>query len=359
MDVYKNSRTIYPDLLKLIRERVPCALATVTGATGSAPQVPGSSAIVGRTGLLAGTVGGGVVEFQIIRSAMKQLETGQSGYLHFNLGNDDSLAGEAICGGNMSILVDAEPVKHAGVFSQISESLRLRKQGVLITEIKDTGNNQVQIGRYWFDGADEKIPDRMLISTVTEMFSNRKQGDFRELRQTGPDGVGQTVFCLETIVPPQQLIIAGAGHVGKAVSHLGKLLGFEVTVWDDRTEFANREALPDADQIVSGPFSEAAGKITVSPDSYLVIATRGHKNDAEVLKEWIGSEASYIGMIGSRTKIGLIREKFILNGWATLDQWNRIHSPIGLPIGSKTVQEIAVSIAAQLIQERNKKQNHG
>jgi xanthine dehydrogenase accessory factor len=158
---------------------------------------------------------------------------------------------------------------------------------------------------------------------------------------------------LESVVPLPQLIIAGAGHVGKAVSHLAKLLDFEVTVWDDRPEYANKTNLPDADKILSGKLDESIAKLKVAKDTYIVIVTRGHKNDAEVLRKFIGSDACYIGMIGSRRKIAQVCDTFLNNGWATIEQWEKIHTPIGLEIGSKTVQEIAVSIAAQLIQVRN------
>ena len=352
MDFTGNSNSIYPDLLKLIRNEVPCALALITGTTGSAPQVPGCSAVIGATGLLTGTVGGGMVEMAVIRSAKKQLEEKQSQYFQFNLDNDSSLAEEAICGGNMNILVDATPEKHAGIFELICHSLRNRKHGVLITEITYGSFPGIQIFRHWYDGCTDVIADRPFGSVAEEMFKSRKSGEFREIMAEQPQEGTKTMRLLETIVPPQQLIIAGAGHVGKAVSHLGKLLGFEVTVWDDREEYANNEALPDAATVLTGPFHEASAKITITHDTFIVIVTRGHKNDAEVLKKWISSEAAYIGMIGSKTKIARVRDNLILNRWATGEQWKKIHSPIGLPIGSKTVQEIAVSIAAQLVQER-------
>jgi len=150
-----------------------------------------------------------------------------------------------------------------------------------------------------------------------------------------------------------RLIIAGAGHVGTALSHLGKLLDFEVTVWDDRVEFANKKHLPDAHRILSGSLDESLGKLKVDHDTFIVIVTHGHKNDADALRKFIASEAGYIGMIGSRRKVEFVRESFMKNGWATKEQWEKIYSPVGFKIQSKTVQEIAMSIAAQLIQVRN------
>jgi xanthine dehydrogenase accessory factor len=102
---------------------------------------------------------------------------------------------------------------------------------------------------------------------------------------------------------------------------------------------------------------ETLGNLLIDRDSFIVIVTRGHKNDADVLRKFIGSGAGYIGMIGSGRKIAQVRESFLGNAWATPEQWNKIYTPIGLEIGSKTVQEIALSIAAQLVNVRNQLKN--
>jgi xanthine dehydrogenase accessory factor len=152
-------------------------------------------------------------------------------------------------------------------------------------------------------------------------------------------------------------LITGAGHIGKALAHLVNLLDFEVTVIDDRPEFANEMNIPDADHILTGNFDNIIRESAITGNTYIVIVTRGHKNDADALKCCIGSPASYIGMIGSKRKIALMREKFLQHGWATKQQWDRIHAPVGIDINSRTVQEIAVSIAAELIRVRNSKKN--
>jgi xanthine dehydrogenase accessory factor len=131
------------------------------------------------------------------------------------------------------------------------------------------------------------------------------------------------------------------------------MLEYEVIVIDDRSEFANTRNLPDADKIVVNDIGTTLKSLNKHNDTYIVIVTRGHKDDAEALKACIGSGAGYIGMIGSRNKVATMRREFIDNGWATEAQFDLIHAPIGLDIKSKTVQEIAVSIAAEIIQVRN------
>jgi len=157
---------------------------------------------------------------------------------------------------------------------------------------------------------------------------------------------------LERILPKPALIIAGAGHIGQSLVHLGKYLGFEVTVWDDRPEYADQTRIPEADIVLSGAI-DSLEKINIQDDSYLVIVTRGHKSDAEVLRKFVKTNAAYIGMIGSKAKVAQMKTSFFENGWATSEQWNRIYTPVGLKIGAQTVEEIAVSIAAQLVKVRN------
>jgi xanthine dehydrogenase accessory factor len=131
------------------------------------------------------------------------------------------------------------------------------------------------------------------------------------------------------------------------------MLDFEVTVIDDRPEYANSENLPDADHIIVKDIGAALKDMKKGSDTYVVIVTRGHKDDAAALNPCIGSELAYTGMIGSKNKIATMRDSFIQNGWATAKQWETIHSPIGLDIKSRTVEEIALSIAAQLVLVRN------
>jgi len=159
---------------------------------------------------------------------------------------------------------------------------------------------------------------------------------------------------LEPVFPSSRLVIVGAGHIGRAVSHFGHLLDFEVTVIDDRRQFANRKNLPDADRVIHADFAKALGTLPFTPDTYIVIATPGHEHDAEALRACVRSDAGYIGIVGSLTKIGLMRREFLTKRWATPPQFYRVHAPIGLRIRSKTVQEIAVSIAAELVLERRR-----
>jgi xanthine dehydrogenase accessory factor len=185
------------------------------------------------------------------------------------------------------------------------------------------------------------------------MLQSGKRDDFRKILLSIPGEEPESLFLLEPVFTIPKLIIAGAGHIGKALSHLGRLLDFEVTVIDNREEYACSENLPDASKIIVKDIGLAISEIQKDKDSYIVIVTRGHNDDAEALKACINSDAGYVGMIGSRAKIAKMKAEFLANSITTEKSWERIYTPVGIDINSKTVEEIAVSIAAQLVKVRN------
>jgi xanthine dehydrogenase accessory factor len=190
---------------------------------------------------------------------------------------------------------------------------------------------------------------------VRNLLSSPASALYKELDLPVPGEKQTAKFFLEPVMPLPRLVIAGAGHIGIALSHLGRLLDFEVTVIDDRKEYANPANLPDADHIIVKDIGEAMKEEKKDNNTYIAIVTRGHSHDAEALKPCIGSTAAYVGMMGSKKKVAKMHEEFIKNKWATEEQWQEICTPIGLEIGSKTIEEIAVSIAAQLVLKRRLK----
>ena len=157
---------------------------------------------------------------------------------------------------------------------------------------------------------------------------------------------------LEPLQPRPTLLIAGAGHVGQALCHLGNWLDFDIAIVDDRADFASAERLPEADEIIIGDIATELQKYPITPLTYVVIVTRGHQHDESALHSVVESDAGYIGLIGSRRKIKLIFDD-LLEAGISKERLQRVYAPIGLDINSKTVPEIAVSIASQLIQIRN------
>jgi xanthine dehydrogenase accessory factor len=321
-------RNIYIKLAESEGDLSGIVIATVISTSGSTPAKAGSSAIFDSKGLIYGTVGGGVLEGRVTMLAREQAGNGICLLRDFEFDNDISKKDEAICGGRASVLIDASPGIHRKIFHDLRELLASRRSAVIATSIQRNKDDSVIIKRDLFQAGDPAVP-----------AAETAEG----------------LLLLEHIEPPKKLVIAGAGHIGKVLCQLGSLLDFEVTVVDDRAEFANRDNLPDAYNIIVGDVGTEMDKIEKGPDTFVVIVTRGHNDDSNALKACIRSNVAYTGMIGSRTKIEKMRRNFIGNGWATTEGWASLHTPVGLEIGSRTVEEIAVSIAAELILVRNKK----
>jgi xanthine dehydrogenase accessory factor len=290
---------------------------------------------------------------------MESMTSRKSGHYTFSLYNEISNTEEAICGGKISVLLDASPESWIQVFRQVRESLIHRIPGVLITMVTESDETTVLINRYWM--SQSSVPEvqkeflERISPVVHEQLNSGDRYDYREMTLSLPGEDSSSLVLLEPVYPPDHLVIAGAGHIGRALAHLGNLLDFEVTVIDERKEYANNENIPDADHIITKDIGSAMRELKKTADTYVVIVTRGHKDDAEALKPCIGSGIAYTGMIGSRKKVAAVRESFIEKGIATKEQWDKIYTPIGIDIGSQSVEEIAVSIAAQVIQVRNNK----
>jgi xanthine dehydrogenase accessory factor len=345
---------IYNRIQEFMSTDSSIAIATVIDTSGSTPQKHGSTALFNKDGLLAGTVGGGVLEGKVQQLSMAAIKTKKSGLYHFLLNKDISFRQDAICGGEATILVDVASYLNPGLFIDIRKSVKEKIPGILLTIISGAEETDKQISRQWVTAADNSnIPKKYSaeLGPVMQKLLSERNDSFVKLEIAINDE--SVIVLLESLFPPLKLIIAGAGHIGKSLSHIGRLLDFEVTVVDDRPEYANIDNIPDADNIIVDNIGKTMESIVKNDKTFIVIVTRGHDDDAKALLPCINSGAAYVGMIGSKSKVSKMHLNFIQNGWATEEQWSRIHTPIGLDINSKTVEEIAVSIAAQLILVRN------
>src|SRR5262245_20636988 len=162
---------------------------------------------------------------------------------------------------------------------------------------------------------------------------------------------GKVEIFVEPVLPVPDMVIFGAGHISTQVSKIATIAGFRTTVVDNRPVFANAERFPEAMAIHSGSFEESFEAITPTENTYVVIVTRGHQEDENVLRWAVGTNARYIGMIGSKRKIRTIAENLIKEG-IDRARIERVHMPIGLEIGAVTPEEIAVAIVAEAIQVR-------
>jgi len=164
---------------------------------------------------------------------------------------------------------------------------------------------------------------------------------------------GQLEVFIEPVDPQPRAIVFGAGHISKSLASVASLCGFHTTVVDDRESFANRERFPAADEVLSGPYEELIPRLEIHAGAYLIIVTRGHRDDMRVLRLLANVPASYMAMIGSKRKVLAVLKELEKEG-IPQERFANLHAPMGLEIGAVTPEEIAVSVAAEMIAVRRR-----
>ena len=213
------------------------------------------------------------------------------------------------------------------------------------------------------------FPDGHILGTVgggelenrvhKEALASLQDGKPRNLAYTmadparGDPGLcgGQVEVFVEPVLPSPLLVVVGGGHVGKALAHLAKWLGFRIAVSDDRMEFCTLEANPDADEFYPIPLAELPSNLAITPQTIIVLTTRGSNVDVAGLPALLKTQAGYIGVIGSRKRWNTTVKELNKQG-ISADELARVHSPIGLGIGAETPEQIAVSIMAEILMLR-------
>ena len=331
------------------------AVATIIGDRGSTPRTSGSKMMVYPNGGIAGTIGGGAVEGDVIQRAMRLFETGGAKIVSYDLTRNANLLGmDVICGGQMQVLIEHVPahVKNIELYHAAQAEIKASRSFLWIGKITDDGN-QLQVAH-----AILKAGNGFVGPPHTE------QAIRRLVETKAPNLIGcnfvedkEHAYVIESIRPPDTLFLFGAGHVAKEIAALSKKVGFRVVVIDDRSEFANADRFPDADEILVRPeYAGVFNGLHTRPGDFVVIVTRGHRFDREVLAQALPTDAGYVGMIGSRKKRNTTYQELMKQGFAA-GALEQVHCPIGLSIDAQTPTEIAVSVVAQLIQQRAQAKN--
>jgi xanthine dehydrogenase accessory factor len=215
--------------------------------------------------------------------------------------------------------------------------------------VRPDGSSEGTLGEPTLDAAVKaEAPDAFSRHAVETLYIDRAGARTGRLDAREDDSFQ---VMLEVHERPATLLIIGAGHVGKALATIGNICGFSVEIVDDRPEYASAERFPEADRITCGRFDEVLNGYPIGENSYVVCVTRGHKHDETSLRLVAASAAAYVGMIGSKRRVGAVLQHLIEEG---LDRAavERVHTPIGLDIGAETPEEIAVSIMAEIIRVR-------
>jgi xanthine dehydrogenase accessory factor len=282
-----------------------------------------------------------------MRGALELFETGGARVMEFDLTGREAAATGMICGGEVTVLLERiEPgLESSGIFEEAASALENGGRAVLLVVLNGSGKQLDVESRLLLDrqgnvSAGEGNPPE-------EILAFARSCESASLMESGG-----LLYAIEPLVPPNSAIIVGAGHVGLFTAELAAKAGFRTVVVDDRADFANRRRFPDADEIrVADDFTHCFDGLEIGESSFIVILTRGHVHDKDVLAAALSAGAGYVGMIGSRRKRDAIYEALVREG-APRESLERVHSPVGLSIGAETPQEIAVSIVAEMIKVR-------
>jgi len=252
------------------------------------------------------------------------------------------------------------------IYQAITELEKNNESAALCTVTKSEGSTPRHVGSKLL-----VYPDGKFIGTVgggelenrvmKTALESLKSGEAQTLSYSmvdpsrGDPGVcgGTVEVFVEPILPPAMIVVIGAGHVGKAVVHLAKWLGFRVAVSDDREEFCNPESVPGGDKYYPVAMGKLAEELKVTRQTYLVVTSRGSNIDAKGLPSLLETDAAYIGVIGSKRR-WLTTVKALKEQGVSDEKIARVHSPIGLELNAETPEEIAVSIMAEILMIKDK-----
>lgn len=324
-------------------------LATIVGDSGSTPRTSGSDMVVYSDGTISGTIGGGIVEGDVIKSALNLFGPGGAIISSYNLartGKTDDM--DLVCGGQMKILIEHLTAHEENIelFRSMCEEMKLSRPFFWVRKVVANGKfNQVK-------RAVQTVDNRWIGTLKKELELQAILGGFNNNTKTTLLENDEHQYVVAPVIPPDTVYLMGGGHVSKEIAVLAKQVGFKTLVFDDREEFANHARFPDADGVfVCNSFATVFEDFKVVPGGYVIIVTRGHRFDKEVLAQALRTDAGYIGMIGSLRKRESVYQELLKEGFSQNDL-DQVHCPIGLEIDAETPAEIGVSVIAELIKHR-------
>jgi xanthine dehydrogenase accessory factor len=346
-------RQIYAKMAELEREGRRFAVCTVVRTVGSTPQVVGAKLLVDDLGRLTGTLGGGCVEGDAFVEAKRVMQTGDVSLREFELTEDLAWDTGLVCGGTMWIAI--EPGEHAlrlGGRDLLGDVLAASSGGrpvAIATLLKKSGRD-LQAGDKLFVETDGSTH-----GTLGEHEAQARSAALEALRA----GTARTIalddaheLLIEPVLAKPRLVIAGGGHVGLALAKMGAMLEYDVTVIDDRPEFSERERFGPGIDVIRMDMADALRTMPMGWNTFVVIASRGHKLDAACLREAVKREARYVGLLGSRRKTVLIA-RMLRDEGVDEERIRAVHAPIGLDLGGRTPSEIALSVLSEMSMERH------
>lgn len=356
-------KIFFDTLCRLLEAGETVSLLSIVKQQGSTPREAGVKMLVRADGHIVGTIGGGAVEAASMFAGQQLIANaaGSALLLNFDLTNEEAANAAMVCGGRVSVLIERVGKERLAEYTNVKNALEQAHAVDLITsfnflpavDMHELANTFVN-GE--LEGNAPSIRRARAAACQVALPALKKTHCPESLRQEEAPKLyteNETEATLhECFTPQAALYIWGAGHVAQPTAKIGALLGFSVFVLDDRADLLSAERFPNATRILLKNYEQSREQVRIGAKDFVVIMTRGHLHDGEVLDDILQSNAHYIGMIGSKRKRDALYAALRAAGKTEADL-ARCHCPIGLELGAQTPEEIAVSIAAELVQVRN------
>ncbi|MEF9946439.1 MAG: XdhC family protein [Lachnospiraceae bacterium] len=334
-------KKVFESIQNYLEQDQDVVLVTIIAGSGSTPRGAGARMWVASDESCHGTIGGGSVEHQAYLKSLQVLKEKQSVSQGYNLGNEDVANIGMVCGGQVVVY-----------FQYISHD----DQGAIIF-IQHLIAQCERDEDAWMimDITDQSVWDMGLYTRANGM-EGMEMDDVSPLLRTRAVRVqaGDKLYYSEPLVKSGVVYVFGGGHVAQELVPVLTHLDFKCMVLDDREAFANQKVFPDADQVILCDFQNIAKDITITPNDYIVIMTRGHQHDYEVQAQALPQKPCYVGIMGSKHKIAFVTKKLMEDGF-TKEEIEACYMPIGTDIEAETPAEIAISVAGELILVRAKR----
>ena len=329
------------NLLKTMAQRLMAgeelALVTITAASGATPRGTGARMLVGKEGRICGTIGGGAVEYRAEQLARQVIADKNSRSQSFLLNREDVQNLGMICGGEVNVFFHYIPARDEKAAALADEAERFFEKGSALWLISDTIHGRLSLYTKENGVFGAEVPEWVLASLAVKPCFLEQNGE---------------AYCTEQICSPGRVYIFGCGHVSRELEPVLSHLGFRCVMLDDRAEFAKREFFPTAERVELVDFTNITATVSITPEDYVCVMTRGHAYDTVIQAQVLRCKPRYVGVIGSRKKAAGVRQALKEQHGMTEEELDLITTPIGLSIQAETPAEIAVSIAAQMIQVR-------
>lgn len=348
-------RDVLADILRWSSQGKAVALATVVRTWGSSPRIPGSKMAVSLSGEMAGSVSAGCVESAVVEEALSVLKTGRPKSLHYGVADDAALEVGLACGGEIDIFVEPlAPLLRPGLQGAPSAFDRLRaslEKGSPIVRATVIRGRADLLGQTFLVEPDGTVAGSLTGDLRAQVLPQARAALTVPVAEPHAYPADTEIF-LETQLAPPTLVVVGAVHIGAEVAKIGKLLGFRVVIVDPRRAFGTAARFPEADQVTNAWPDKALQEIGLTPSTAVTVLSHDPKIDDPALLVALRSDAFYVGALGSERTQRLRRERLLAQG-ITSAQLARMRAPIGLALGGRAPEEIALSILAEIVAVRS------